>query len=1552
MDFKERVEEKRKELVDTLLKYIETNPERWERGWYSVSNEPAFNPISQKRYKGLNAFYLYALSEINGYKDPRWLTFKQAKDLGANVKQGEHAANIFYWNLYDKSTKQSFSEETVKDLSAEERDKYFDDNVRPVLKYYQVFNADQCDNMPEYKRTAEEQSMAEEERAHQNALIERVISNSSAPISYGGNQAYYSPSTDSIRLPEIKHFKTMQDYYATALHEIAHSTGHQSRLNRDLQTTFGTQKYAKEELRAELASIFMQIDMGVSIEGNHFENHASYLASWLKAVKKDVKEFYSASAEAEKISEYVAKNYAQEKVVEQEIQKEEHKEKIENKGAEKQSFDNKAEQVHHRPLLINFYSGPGAGKTTVSLELTAELKKAGFNVEYVSEYAKELVLENKAEMLKDQQHVIDEQYRRLDRYRDSVDIIVTDSPLLLGQVYGEGRISKEYHNQIRAYHDSFDNFNLWVTRGDEAYQQAGRVENLEQAKELDGRIKAMMKANKLYYGNYNRGEIAKTVNRIKQTYNRLYGNQKEENTKENEQLNKSALDKNIQDWYKEQYPNDLSGETIPSKVTFNTLKHALEESKYWDAINTVVGSNNDIVRKRILSHFAEIQGKKEMEIYEAWLNQTERAINIPYVEQDKERARDMAHFAGLPFSDKYYDEEENSDLDIYDGSMSVEDYNLRKELTEQAQQVEQVSPILQERQERLKKAIAEGNVVRTYTIKSQVEDLPDVETMSIEDKTARESAEWLIKNNLDEEKDVKKVFYDYSLEVLGFIKYDSIEDRIKARQEIEKAITQVANEYKDKLLAQDDNADNKPLMIKSQVKGWNDWSTAEIKNQRARESAEWLINNGLDGEKDVKNAFHDYQTHDMADYIEDARKSAEKAIIRVADKYMQHLEGQDKENTKENEIKKVEQVEQVQQVGQYGKFKEGEIYYNVSWYDIVRNTGEFHDRERKYNAVYLQIVNNRVERNIHPLDATTLEEAYEKIKQNNEKIEQENNGKLPIEIDNDGYNDFSDLETKLQFKKKIDPIKEENTKENEIEKDKQAEQVQQVEQVKPAEWREINLKKENIVKEYEKSIMIRVSDGEYSSFVFSAPKKLVKTNDKKGLIKLSVKEDWQYELKNNGLLVELNGSDLCAVFAGKEVGKSAKRIAPTYQNSRRLENIRENVPEEMKNMPNWCAYKTRWNEAKGKRDKQIYTPLWRNIELKEEQLTGKSGQNTLIKVLDGEYANFEFLAPTELIKKDEKSDLYKLAVKLEGQYQLKNNETLAKFSGKELCDVLGKSKLRWGSIDDPETWATFDKAMEFAIKNNCDGLSFAIDGNGISCIDLDKCIVLKGKLNDQDTTLEEGAMNDTAKKLISELNGYCETSVSGNGLHFFLKDDILNNNKYKNRVVLENGDEIEVYDDKRFMSITGNIRSNTNELTRCPSATTSWLRDKLGARVTEQAKPKPSNTNRNQNIDMSDDAVIERIRRSKKGREFEELYRGGSVIGNRSQDDLKLLNILAFFTNGDEHQVERIFKQSGLYRPEKEKYLQHSIKTACATRYGSYGDNIKPRANQQSNGRR
>lgn len=175
------------------------------------------------------------------------------------------------------------------------------------------------------------------------------------------------------------------------------------------------------------------------------------------------------------------------------------------------------------PLVINLFAGPGAGKTTAAYEISAALKKAGYNVEYVSEYAKELVLEKKLDLLNDQKHVTDEQYRRLDRLRNSgVEIIVTDSPVLLGQIYGEGKIDKEYQDKILSYHNSFQNFNLVVKRG-ETYQTEGRLETFDEAKAIDGKITGLLRDNGIFYGNYHHDEIEKTVERVNATYSRLFG---------------------------------------------------------------------------------------------------------------------------------------------------------------------------------------------------------------------------------------------------------------------------------------------------------------------------------------------------------------------------------------------------------------------------------------------------------------------------------------------------------------------------------------------------------------------------------------------------------------------------------------------------------------------------------------------------------------------------------------------------------------------------------------------------------------------------------------------------------------------------------------------------------------------------------------------------------------------------------------------------------------------------------------------------------------------
>lgn len=198
-----------------------------------------------------------------------------------------------------------------------------------------------------------------------------------------------------------------------------------------------------------------------------------------------------------------------------------------------------------KPLIVNFYAGPGCGKTTAALELTAALKKSGYNVEYVSEYAKELVLEGKTDELKNQQLVTDEQYHRLDRLRNAVDIVVTDSPVLLGLIYGKDSLNDEYKAKIRQYYDSFENFNMFMLRDrSTGYQTEGRLQTEQESIALDADIENMLKAQNIFYGRYKRDDIAKTVERIGQTYNRLYSVSptKKEETKKMTELDWEALE--------------------------------------------------------------------------------------------------------------------------------------------------------------------------------------------------------------------------------------------------------------------------------------------------------------------------------------------------------------------------------------------------------------------------------------------------------------------------------------------------------------------------------------------------------------------------------------------------------------------------------------------------------------------------------------------------------------------------------------------------------------------------------------------------------------------------------------------------------------------------------------------------------------------------------------------------------------------------------------------------------------------------------------------------
>lgn len=636
----------RQALVDRVLSRLDAGAMPWDNGMQGIGTMP-HNAISGAKYRGMNALTLM----LTFKQDPRWLTFNQAKDNGYTVKKGAKGVPIELYKTIDKRTGKDANMpailEEIKDMTLTERQEFKRKNLQSFARGYYVFNASDIHGIEPYRAP----ELTPTDVSARNERIERVIEDSQCPILYDGNgRNYYSPSSDEIHLTERAAFKSDEFFYNTALHEMAHSTGHNSRLNRK-GGTFGSQAYAREELVAEMASVLIAAELGLNHSDRVMENSAEYVRSWAKLIRENPQTLIDAAFDASKATDYICDRERQRERTAQPQEKTQ-KEINENtaqmvqlrmREAEAALFNDflngwndKASEMHEiidfgadrptsgdfwkglemlgdversntsfsvkfdrsrahsfsivnekshvddevyrkvmrqdfpkdfisedlldaaddfarhtphyddtpntpqpkpttapqqqnkKPLVVNFYGGPGCGKTTAALELTAALKKAGYNVEYVSEFAKQLVLENNTELLKDQQYVTDGQYDLLDRIRNNADVIVTDSPVLLGLVYGKyNGISDEYAKKIRSYYDSFDNFNMFVERPvGSAFQTEGRVHDESQSVQLDGEIKDMLGAQKVFYGSYKRDDVANTVGRISTTYKRLYEEKK------------------------------------------------------------------------------------------------------------------------------------------------------------------------------------------------------------------------------------------------------------------------------------------------------------------------------------------------------------------------------------------------------------------------------------------------------------------------------------------------------------------------------------------------------------------------------------------------------------------------------------------------------------------------------------------------------------------------------------------------------------------------------------------------------------------------------------------------------------------------------------------------------------------------------------------------------------------------------------------------------------------------------------------------------------------
>ncbi|MGE0201524.1 MAG: ArdC family protein [Candidatus Melainabacteria bacterium] len=272
------------EITDKIVVSLEQGVRPWKCPWdqarYGGFEGIPYNVKTGYSYRGINIPILWATQQEKSYQANAWLSYKQAEALGGNIRKGEKSTTVVYWNFLDK-------EEDGKHKRI------------PFLKWYNVFNLDQCEGIESKPVIKREQTWEDIQR------IEGIIQANKVDLRFEslGVRACYSPSFDFINMPKKERFKIGGDYYCTLFHEMTHWTGHHSRLEREFKGRFGDESYAFEELIAEMGSAFLFADLG--LEGN--VQHDSYIASWLRVLKNDKKAIFKAATEASKAHQFILK---------------------------------------------------------------------------------------------------------------------------------------------------------------------------------------------------------------------------------------------------------------------------------------------------------------------------------------------------------------------------------------------------------------------------------------------------------------------------------------------------------------------------------------------------------------------------------------------------------------------------------------------------------------------------------------------------------------------------------------------------------------------------------------------------------------------------------------------------------------------------------------------------------------------------------------------------------------------------------------------------------------------------------------------------------------------------------------------------------------------------------------------------------------------------------------------------------------------------------------------------------------------------------------------
>ena len=390
MALPENIQQQRNELVQQVIKDIQSGkPFFWDSGYISKRPRNLLKSLQGKDqyYNGINNIRLILAAKHFGFEDSRWTTFKQAQELGAKIQKGAKGIHIEYWqyakpimetnpNTKKKEQVYVIDEETGKKVPAYVKLDY------PIIKNYVVFNASQVEGI-------EKEIPLKIHHEDTIKSMEDMIQHSEAKIYYDqDSKNYYSPSNDEIHVVSKERFKTLNNFYATVAHEIAHSTGAKNRLNRKTlieNDGFGNTVYAKEELRAELTSMFLAQKYNINFDKNHYENHVAYLQSWIKALQDDYNELFRAASEAEKAMQYIETNMIGLKQ-EQTLSNNENKNKIDtNKLTIIQNFKPKANSISTIQLYLKMAKNllkehDNIWQQDFNKKIVSELQNKGKNV--------------------------------------------------------------------------------------------------------------------------------------------------------------------------------------------------------------------------------------------------------------------------------------------------------------------------------------------------------------------------------------------------------------------------------------------------------------------------------------------------------------------------------------------------------------------------------------------------------------------------------------------------------------------------------------------------------------------------------------------------------------------------------------------------------------------------------------------------------------------------------------------------------------------------------------------------------------------------------------------------------------------------------------------------------------------------------------------------------------------------------------------------------------------------------------------------------------------